>query len=134
MILEQEPSCPVGFYEAFPCTDQEGPKYCQRCKVCSAGQYQIVACNSTQDSMCKDCTRECPNGYLQSGIVGECRADGLDTVDAVQCVLPYSSRTAVLSTLGVGAACGANEWYVGTRSVLHPNQQLNEGMEKLTRC
>ena len=113
-----EPSCPPGFYEAFPCSDPNGPKYCTPCTKCAAGQYQIRACNSTQNSICSSCTSECTsNAVRYAGIVGAC-ASGTDTQDAVACVEAGSATT--LDVGGVGGSCAANEWYVGQRTPVMP--------------
>lgn len=115
----KEPSCPAGFYEAFPCSDQNGPKYCVPCTKCSAGEYQSRACNSSQNSICSSCTSECTSDASRYvGIVGSC-ASGTDTSDAVSCV-GASAAGSVLPKIGVGAACGANEWYSGQRTPVMP--------------
>lgn len=118
----KDASCPAGYYESATCTDPEGPKFCSLCRTCKPGQYQSMLCSSQHNRQCTDCTSECPDALNYVGIIGECKT-GMDTFDAVTCV-PASyayyqwgwrrqQQQAESTTFGT---CGANEWYVGTRT------------------
>jgi hypothetical protein len=116
----KDAECPPGFYESATCTDPEGPKFCTPCCSCSRGQYQSKTCATQHDRECSDCTSECPDVVAYAGIVGECKT-GLDKVDAVACVPAFqaSARRQEITVPTAGRSCGANEWYVGSRTPMY---------------
>ena len=99
-------------YESAACTDLDGPKFCKACQTCAKGQYASTACTNGHDRLCSNCTRECPDGLMHTGIMGEC-GTGPDAVDVVSCV-----QATPTSIFAAGRQCAANEWYVGTRTAV----------------